>query len=464
VTDLSAGLDWSPVGGCPVSGDPDRVRVLAGDFASFAADVAVQAGLLHRLQADAGSGIWIGPAAVAALPKVGELPGELDKVVASYRAAGEAVSGYWPRLRSAQEVAVAALGRARAALERAGQAQAAGAAQQHAQQAAARSAAAAGKPAPSTAGAHDFGADAAAAQAELARAREEVRQAGRDVERAASAAADAVDAASHAGIRNSHGLFAGFKRWVHHHAGVLKVVSAVCNTLSAVCAVVAVVLPFTAPLMVPLALGFGVAGLAIDGALYAAGDGSLLDLGLDVLNVATLGGLGAVTRAATVVRTLRGGSNLLRASRLASPLRLLRPARGPLVRAALPVLEGSERESFTGGRYVLRTLRRGDVVARAENTGQGVGGFVGPVMPRTAAHAEQMSNIAKWGNYSEVARAYRVTEDVTVYAGKVAGGTGRQYLLPKVAGDWLPGRVLEPIGERPLAGSEAIRRAAEGRP
>lgn len=68
---------------------------------------------------------------------------------------------------------------------------------------------------------------------------------------------------------------------------------------------------------------------------------------------------------------------------------------------------------------------------RAEGADQGIGSFFGLAKPATAADAEKMYNIAKWGNNDEVVSTYRLTQDTAMYVGDVAGGTGQQVLLPR---------------------------------
>jgi Flp pilus assembly pilin Flp len=103
-----------------------------------------------------------------------------------------------------------------------------------------------------------------------------------------------------------------------------------------------------------------------------------------------------------------------------------------LTRSTLPALTGTVREAFKGGRYQVITLRKGTVVHRAEaRSAGGPGAWLGRDLPRSADEAEAMYNVAKWNNPREVVRSYELMEDVTVYAGRVEGGTGYQYLLPR---------------------------------
>ena len=103
-----------------------------------------------------------------------------------------------------------------------------------------------------------------------------------------------------------------------------------------------------------------------------------------------------------------------------------------LTRSSLPPLTGTIKEAFAGGRYRVITLKKGTVVHRAEaQSANGPGPWLGRDLPSSADEAEAMYNVAKWNNPREVVRSYKLTEDVTVYAGRVAGGTGYQYLLPR---------------------------------
>jgi hypothetical protein len=70
-------------------------------------------------------------------------------------------------------------------------------------------------------------------------------------------------------------------------------------------------------------------------------------------------------------------------------------------------------------------------VYRAENSGQGSGSFFGDVKPIHRNDAEEMYNLRLWDNRSEVVSTYEITEPVSVYYGRVAGGSGQQYLVPR---------------------------------
>lgn len=108
------GYDWSLFGGNPIPGDPDAVRGIAARFSDLADNVNHQNSMVRSVGSDSES-IWVGPAADKFRPHVGKLPGQLDKLTSSYRDAADGLNAYWPKLRSAQEMAVSALAKAKAA-------------------------------------------------------------------------------------------------------------------------------------------------------------------------------------------------------------------------------------------------------------------------------------------------------------------------------------------------------------
>lgn len=116
--------------------------------------------------------------------------------------------------------------------------------------------------------------------------------------------------------------------------------------------------------------------------------------------------------------------------------------------SALPTLMGSNAESFEGGAYATRTFKAGTEFSRAEAWGASAPGrFLGTEAVSTRAEAEPADNIVKWGNPSEVMRRYRLTEDATMYNGRVAGGEGYQALIPRGVD---PGAVLRQVDARAL--------------
>jgi hypothetical protein len=107
------------------------------------------------------------------------------------------------------------------------------------------------------------------------------------------------------------------------------------------------------------------------------------------------------------------------------------PESPPYQRELLPELQGSERDAFTNGAYEVRTEQAGTRYYRSEAAGAKFpGGWLGEEPALTKGGAEALYNVAKWDNPLEVMREYRLRHDLTVYAGKVDGGTGQQVLVP----------------------------------
>ncbi len=327
------GLDWSPLGGNPVPGDPGEVRRLAGKFDSIADDVAVQVSRLHSLAGQAGTGVWTGPAADACRPHLDKLPHLLDKVVVSYRKAGGALSAYAPRLSGAQDKAVHALRMATEAIS-----------EQASAQSAARHKATHPKHAGKDAGpppsrmlltalvAADPGVQAA--NHKLQKAHDLANEAAGDRDHAASACADGIHVASDAGIHNPGGFF----HWVESHVpgvkgvvdfaedvgsyvkdhwvDIVKTISDIAGKLSAAFGVLALAtfwIPGVGEVFGAAALVTGGVALAADTTLAATGHGGWSKVGMDAIGVAA-GGMGRVLgTSAKLLRTGAKGEKLLAA-------------------------------------------------------------------------------------------------------------------------------------------------------
>jgi RHS repeat-associated protein len=114
----------------------------------------------------------------------------------------------------------------------------------------------------------------------------------------------------------------------------------------------------------------------------------------------------------------------------------------------LPKLTGTIAESFEGAHYTARTFKAGTTFYRAEaRNAKAPGRFLGTEAADTQREAEAAYNIAKWGNPAHVMRRYELTQDVTLYYGKVAGGEGYQALIPRGID---PESVLRLRGMRPV--------------
>ncbi|MHB1684859.1 MAG: hypothetical protein ACYCYO_18880 [Bacilli bacterium] len=118
-----------------------------------------------------------------------------------------------------------------------------------------------------------------------------------------------------------------------------------------------------------------------------------------------------------------------------------------LVRSELPTLTGTQAEAFDGGIKTV-TLEPGQIYYRSEEAGADYPGhWLGTEKPVTASEADKLYNITIWNNPMEQVGEYQVTKPVTVYYGKVAGGTGMQVYIPE---DVNPADVFKQIGTTPL--------------
>jgi uncharacterized protein YukE len=386
-------MDWSPLGGNPVPGDPGEVRRLAGRFDDIADDVAVQVSRLRRLSEHAGSGMWTGPAADACRSQLDNLPPLLAKVVVSYRRAGRALSGYAPRLAGAQDKAVHALRLATEALSE----------QASAQAAARRTLADHGRSVPAAgivATPYVLARVDPAVQAaddKLARAHDLAAEAAGDCDRAASACAAELHEASAAGIHNSGGFFhwveahvpgiavvADGWRAVDHlidaHVGVIKKISDIAGDISGwigYAALATLPIPGVGEVIGAVATVAGTVQLLADSTLALAGDGSWAQVGVDAGGVAA-SGAGSVFRDGA--GALRAGLDAERGAGAAAPVTTVRAAlaRGwrrnvnlrdpaflsdPVKAAAHPVRFGED-----SGKALRAWYRRGDGLKKLPRT------------------------------------------------------------------------------------------------
>jgi RHS repeat-associated protein len=98
--------------------------------------------------------------------------------------------------------------------------------------------------------------------------------------------------------------------------------------------------------------------------------------------------------------------------------------------SSLPKLTGTIAESFDHGEYSVVRFKAGQRFYRAEAwSASKPGRFLGMERADTAASAEQAYNIARWNNPAQVMRTCELTEDVTMYFGRVARGEGYQALI-----------------------------------
>jgi RHS repeat-associated protein len=101
--------------------------------------------------------------------------------------------------------------------------------------------------------------------------------------------------------------------------------------------------------------------------------------------------------------------------------------------------------TFQGGKAILVTLRKGTRIYRlsSDENPSRIGNFFSPVKPANMADVERMLNINQYGNTGKYVTVYELEHDTTFYVGKVAGGTGYQFVLPVGT---TPAEVLAQVG------------------
>ncbi len=272
--------DWSPLTGPdPVPGDPDEVERAAKSLVDVAEEITRQARNLRTLSTAEG---WDADAGRTFADSARDLAGQLDKAHGRYATAGGALKRYAPELRHAQSVADTALTEAKAAQTTI-----------NANQPPAYLPA--GPPTPDEATAerhrqyaHDDG--ISTLQAARRKLDEATQHRDEHAGRAARAISDSVD---HDGLADS--WWDKFTNWVHEHADILKAIAEIAEMVATVLSTIALliswipVLDFLSPVLLGLAaLASGVA-LVCNLMLALAGDGSWLDVAVDLFAVVTFG-------------------------------------------------------------------------------------------------------------------------------------------------------------------------------
>jgi hypothetical protein len=276
--------DWSPLAGSdPTPGDPDATAALARRAADTADEINRQAASLRRL---ASADWWDADAGREFSEDATDLAGEMVKVHGRYATVGSELSSFSTALDYAQSETAAALREAK---------QADASMQAHsgdplqgvdkptdAQRTAAKAQ-------------HDAYDDAAGA---LQAARRRMDDAVHDLDSVAKRTADAIKDASDDDVKD--GFWDKVKGFISDHAAFIKAVCDIIGKITLVLSIVALALALTigAPfaLLVAAAVLTAIA-LAGHTALAAAGEGSWLDVGLDVFALATFGVGGGLARA-----------------------------------------------------------------------------------------------------------------------------------------------------------------------
>ena len=296
--------DWSPLADSdPTPGDPVGVGTLATRYRNTAVEISRQAANLRKLSDGTGDG-WDSDAGRVFHDHATDLAGKIEKAHGRYEAAAGALRGFVSPLELAQRQADAALIEAK--------------------DAAADMATHAAHPAPSTppgstptpptpeqqSAEHRRQSSYDDASGRLGVARRRMEDARGDYDHAASTAGKAIrDVINHDGVHDS--MWDKFGNWIHEHADIIKLVLKVVGYIVTVLAIAALVIALFIPGLNVLVMGFALATILETAAavgtgallightmLASTGDGSWLDVGLDIAALATFGAGKVLTKAA----------------------------------------------------------------------------------------------------------------------------------------------------------------------
>lgn len=97
----------------------------------------------------------------------------------------------------------------------------------------------------------------------------------------------------------------------------------------------------------------------------------------------------------------------------------------------LPELEGTFKAAFDGNIF-QGSYEPGEILFQAQSIEQlQPGRWFLPIKPIDVQHAEDLTNIAKWDKIAGKVKVFKVKERVSGYAGKISGGSGHQFFIPK---------------------------------
>lgn len=276
-------VDWSPLSGSdPTPGDPQESAALARRAADTADEINRQASSLRKL---ANADWWDADAGREFSEEAEDLAGEMVKVHGRYATVGAQLDTYARALDTAQTETATALRQAKAA-------------ESTMQSHTTDLLEGVGKPTDEQRTAQRRQEDAYdGAAGALQAARTRMDNAVHDLDGVAQRTADAIKDASDDDVKD--GFWDKVKGFVSDHAGFIKAVCDIIGKITTVIAVIALVLALTigAPFALLLA-GAILTAIALAGhtALWAAGEGSWVDVALDVFGLATFGIGGGLTR------------------------------------------------------------------------------------------------------------------------------------------------------------------------
>jgi hypothetical protein len=270
--------DWSPLGldSDPVPGNPEAVSAESRRLGQTAQELRTQITMLQQI---AGDTTLKGQYAGTLRAHAQQLSQDLGKVATRYESAADATGEWSGNLAEAQAASLSALRTAQSPYEQLRRLQAP-------------------SPPPASASAaaqQQYAADKqqyqqaqSSAQAALTDAQRLLGQATSNRDTAGATAARKISDASHDSLADS--WWDQFKQMISGIANNLKTIATVIGYIATICAILAVIL--TGPLALVFLLiagGLLLTELGIHTVLAATGNGSWVDVGLDVAALATLG-------------------------------------------------------------------------------------------------------------------------------------------------------------------------------
>jgi hypothetical protein len=390
----------------PVPGDPDQVERIAKRYSDMAEELTRQAGNLRKLATTEG---WDADAGRTFAESAGDLAGKLAKTHGRYAAVASSLKAWAPELHHAQQQADDALIKAK-------QAQATIDANKPPDQPPAGHAGQTDHPPTPEEVAADRRRQTAYDDGigSLEAARKQLHDATDHRDYHAGRAGHAIrDAIDDDGLKDSR--WDKFKNWVHEHAKDIKAIADVCSWIATALSVVAIVISFipvlnflTPVLLLAAGIFTGVA-LICHTLLALSGDGSWVDVGLDVFAIATLGygraasaglkGASSATRLAGARAARKGAEKAVRAAsrdQITAASRVLtrRGATAAAKRAAQAELQTIKQAATRGGRVASRAIT--DVKPSVKLSGlRYLDGGVGALVDDANRIVAQTGNAAK---------------------------------------------------------------------
>ena len=397
---MSRPVDWRPLEAAdPVPGDPDELERIAKRYSDLADELLQQADNLKKIATTDG---WDAEAGRAFATSAEDLSGKLHRANGRYAAAAGAIRAWAPQLRHAQAVADDALVKAKDA-------------QTDIDANQPPEAAAAGPPTPEQTAAERRRADAyddgvGALQAARRQLQDAVSHRDEHASRAAKAVRQVIE---EDGLKDSR--WDRFKNWVHEHAKDIKAIADIAGWLATALGVLAIVfsfipvLNFLTPILLLAAATLTLVALICHMLLALSGDGSWLDVGIDLFALVTFGygrslsaglkGASAATRMAGARAARKGAEKAARAAvrnrTAATRVAGRRAASKAAKRAAGARLQATKAAARRKGRQAAQAVTSVKPATSLKAGLRYLGGDVGGIVDDANRIAAQTGNAAK---------------------------------------------------------------------